>query len=304
MFSIVPAAGGGPFGTYAGGIFTFAYGIVPINVATADQSNYRVTDVEGTLVSPPQKVTVKCTGLLTDWRMILVEVTSAGGTTVKKDQHTLDTGNNQTDTTIVVDTAIPASTPGKTTGGTIIVVDDSDTTNDKEIAYRYASWNNVTFTLVVPTESGNTCDAGGTATELNDISADFVADDIEVGDRIYNQTLTEYQYITKVETTKLTTTPLSGANTWDSDVYTINSLDRNYTTSDTAYVPILQAVRTSDGDESTTLAYASDINCMHRVRWSSSGTSRIKAAQQTGLTVGSGGLTYAAVTQQDPVANS
>lgn len=302
LTTIVPVAGGCAFGTFAGGIFTFAYGIKPTNVATADQSNYKVQDVEGTLVEPPQKVTVKCTGLETDWRMVLVEVTASGGTTVKKDQHTLDTGNNEADTDIVVDTAIPAATPGKTSGGTIILVDDTDTTNDKEIQYRYSSWSNVTFTLVTPTANGETCDAGGTTTELDDVSQDFVADNIEVGDRIYNSTNTEYGYITKVETTKLTTTVMS--NAWASKQYYINRLDRAYTTSDTAYVPILQAVRGSDGDESNTLAYSADIYCMHRVRWSSSGAERIKAAQQTGLTVGSGGLTYAAVTQQDPVANS
>ena len=305
LTAIVPAAGGCAFGTYAGGIFTFAYGIVPTNVASADASNFLCYDVEGNKITPPQKVTVACTGLEQDWRMVLVEVTAEGGDIIKRDQHTLAAGNNQGDTDIVMSSSIPPATPGKTAGGTIICVDIDDTTNERETQYRYASWSGSTFTLVVPSESGNTCDAGGTATELNDVSADFVADNIEIGDRIYNQTLTEYCTITKVETTKLTTTPLSGANTWDSDVYVINALDRNYTgASDTAYVPLLQAVRESAGTESSTLAYSADIYCMHRVRWSSSGSSRIKAAQQLNLTVGSGGLTYAAVTQQDPVANS
>ncbi len=302
--AIVAVAGGCALGTYSGGIFTFAYGIKPTNVASADASNFTARDSEFNIVSPPVKVTAQCTGLKDEDRITVFEVTLEGGDIIIKDQHGLAANNDEGDADIVVDVAIPAETPGKTAGGVIRCVDVSDVSNIRETRYRFSSWTGSTFTLSTGI-NGAADGSGCTTTNLRDTGANFLSADIEVGDRIYDSTNLEYATIVEiVDNDNLRTTEKTTA--WTSANYQSNRLDRDYNgAEDEAYVPILDAVRTADGTEGSSLVHSTDINCLGRVRFSSeTGPSRIKAFEILGLKVEDIGLSFAAIRTTDPVANA
>lgn len=288
-----------PIGTFAGGKFFFARGVKPINVAGGDASNYQCIDSEGNVVNPPVKVSIYVTGLKDGDRAVIFEVDTAGDIDITKDQHGLAAGNDEFDTDIVVDSAIPADTPGKTTGGVIRGVDIS---LDEETRYRFTSWTGSTFTL--STGITGAADAGGSSTRLVDAVVDFEAGDIEVGDSIYNSTDGEYATVVKiVDADNIDTTPLP-TGSWDNgDGYQSNQLDRSYNgAEDTAYVPFIDVVRISDGDSSSTIVYGTPITCVARVRFSSD-TGKILPFESTNISVGSGGLSVAAIRTTDPIAS-
>jgi hypothetical protein len=288
-----------PIGTFAGGKFFLARGIKPINVPSADASNYQCIDSYGTVVDPPVKVTVEITGLSAGDRGVIMEVDAVGSTTIVKNQHGLAAGNNEGNTTVVVDSAIPVGTPGKTTGGVIRCVDDSDLTEFKETRYRFASWTGSTFTL----ETGITaaCEAGGSGTLLVDTG--IGSGDIEAGDRIHNVTDDSYATVLTVNANNLVTTQLLGGtdNTWaNGDTYQSNQLDRNYDgAADEAYVPLVDGVATGDSLSSSIEYPGSTIPIIVRVRWA--GTEPILPFQQTGLSVISTGRSVAAIRTDDTI---
>lgn len=287
-----------PFGTFAGGQMFFARGVVPTNVYSPDASNYQVTTSDGTVVNPPTTVTVQITGLVVNDRGAIFEVDTAGGIDITKDQHGLAAGNNEGNSTVVVDSSIPADTPGKSSGGVIRCVDVS---LGEETRYRYASWTDVTFTL--STGITGTADAGGSATQLVDAGVDFLAGDVEVGDSIYNSTATAYATVLEIiDADNLLTTALSGATWATGNSYQSNRLDRNYNgAEDTAYVPLVDGVVPSGLDLlSNTLVYVSDINAIARVRYSS-GAGEILPFEQKGRTVTNAGLTVAAIRTEDTI---
>jgi hypothetical protein len=287
-----------PFGTFAGGQMFFARGVVPTNVASADVSNYQVIDSEGNVVNPPVKVTVQITGLVIGDRGAIFEVDTAGEIDVTKNQHGLAANNDEGDADIVVDSAIPNDTPGKTAGGVIRCVDISLA---EETRYRYSGWDNITFTL--STGITGAADAGGSATLLVDAAVDFLAGDVEVGDRIYNSTQAEYATVVEIiDADNITTTALASATWANTNNYQSNRLDRNYNgAEDEAYVPLIDGVVPSGFDSlSNTLVYISDINAVARVRYSS-GAGEILPFEQRSRTVESTGLTVAAIRTEDTI---
>ena len=287
-----------PFGTFAGGQMFFARGVYPTNVYSADASNYQAIDSEGNIVYPPTTVTVQITGLLPEDRGAIFEVDTAGGIDITKDQHGLAAGNNEGNSTVVVDSSIPADTPGKATGGVIRCVDVS---LQEETRYRYASWSDVTFTL--STGITGAADAGGSATLLVDAGVDFLTGDVEVGDSIYNSTGTAYATVLDiVDADNIITTTLSGATWATGNSYQTNRLDRNYNgAEDEAYVPLIDGVVPSGYTSlGNTLVYVADINCLARVRFSS-GPGEILPFEQKSRTLADTGLTVAAIRTEDTI---
>ena len=173
------------------------------------------------------------------------------------------TGNTAGNSTFVVQENITLDTPSS---GVLRVVDTSDT-EFREHRYRYSSWDTSTFTLVTgATGSATTGSSGNT---LVDTNADFGGtDNVQVGDVIRNTTDGSYGYIVSiVNSTTLTTRLFHGSdNSWEvGDDYETNTLAVNYDDSDTAYVPLIEAVSTGTYVEQTVLYYT-DRPVLVRVR--------------------------------------
>ena len=150
-----------PFGTFAGGKFFGARGVWIESVAGADSESYSLIDALNATEDPPTSsalVVVSCRP--TDDRVLVCESTGTGLTTIKKNQYTLTSQNNQS--YIEVSGAIADDAP--TTGVVRVVVDYGLSTEHEDI-YNYTSINrapaNDQFILASPT--GQTYDSADKA---------------------------------------------------------------------------------------------------------------------------------------------
>jgi len=123
-----------PFGTFAGGKFFGARGIWIENYDGNDAKNFQLISADNTVVSPPNVVPVKVTGVVSGDRVLVARLTWVGGT-INKAQYNLAAGNNLGNATVVVQEAITNDTPSS---GFIRIGDDR---------YQYDSWSVSTFTL-------------------------------------------------------------------------------------------------------------------------------------------------------------
>jgi len=255
-----------PFGTFAGGTWFCAPGVVLDNVLASQINSFQLVDDDGNVITAPTKVSVTVGNTRAGDRIAVFRLTSAGGQ-IKKDEYTIDSGQGSAgSSSIKVDPDIATDIPGKSTGGILFVVDNS---NNVEHRYRYTSWSGDTFTLF--TYTGLTADGSGCDSEtLVDSDASFVSNGVKVGDIIRNVTDGEYAYVVSVDSeTQLTTTPISGD--WNGDSYEIGTTVQSYTTSDNVYVPLIHVYETtgsdaSPGTESVSIVYVSNIPVRIRAR--------------------------------------
>lgn len=243
------------FGTFAGGQWFLARGVVLNNVLSSEATNFQTTTDDGTVVAPPNKVSVTQANTRAEDRIAIFRLTGAGGE-INKTEYTA-TVQSAGDATVVVSTSIATDVPGKTVGGILRVVDaDADT----EYRIRYSSWSGSTFTLANTT---GTADAGTSDTALVDAAVDFTTA-AQVGDIIYAPTR-GYAYVTEVTDANnlvLAGGTMSGFTTGDS--YEINALPVATTGSDSVYVPILDVYEDTGtdgatGSASSTVTYVSDV---------------------------------------------
>jgi hypothetical protein len=254
-----------PYGTFAGGKWFLARGVVLSNVLAADAQNFQTTTDDGTTVVPPNKQALTIANTRALDHIAVFELTAPSGI-IDKGQYVSAVGTIG-DTTLGVTTgtktAITADTPGKTTGGVMRIVDDS---TDIEYRLRYASWTGTTFTLA-NNDSGTTDDTGGTtsSTNLHDNGQNFLTT-VLVGDlvRATGPGGTGISYVTAVvDDDNLTISPaIPGLVSGDG--YALNVLPITTTTSDSVYVPLMDVHETagtdaSTGNESVTITYGSDI---------------------------------------------
>jgi hypothetical protein len=296
-----------PLGTFAGGTFFGARGVVLDNVTNAESNNYQVVTSDGDTVSPPATVTVLVSNLLAEDRVAVFRLTGVGGT-IKKDQYSSHTSNNTLGgTTFEVDDGpITAESPAggaDDLAGTIRVVDDADSIEQR---YRYESFTASTFTLNgAAVNVGTATETDTTGVTLTDASGGFQStDDVQIGDEIRNsddETFTRVKSITS-DTVIVCDPPLAPGNGWLSgDNYTINHLTRLYTTSDTCYVSFLdKVVPTGDDEASALIVYTVDIPVIARVRRSIA-TKILPFAQET--TISSSGMSVAAIRNDDTIAS-
>lgn len=278
-----------PFGTFAGGTFFGARGVFLDNVNDTEAQNYQLIDTEGTVQVPPNTVTIAVTGLEVNDRATVFRLDGAAGS-IFKTENTM-TAQAASIGTITVDAAIPSDTPQ---AGVVRVVDSSASLEQR---YRYASYAGSVFTLL-PSITGQ-ADAGGNASLLVDAGVDFTACNIEIGDLVMNDTDAEGVIVASIiDANNIKTTDLTGS--WDtSDVYTFHETDRAYTTSDTAYVPLVDEVRTVSGSATNTLIFSSNIPVVVRVR-----QGLVILPFEVEGTVNDSGLTVAAIRTTDTIASS
>ena len=250
-----------PFGTFAGGKWFCAPGVVLQNILSTDANNYQLTDDNGTVRVAPTKVTAAITNTRLGDRVAVFRLTASGGI-INKTEFTA-TVQQIGDTSAVVSTSIPQDVPGKSVGGIIRLVDDSA---DVEYRLRYSSWAGSTFTLASST--GLIADAGTDTNTIVDTSAFVTA---KVGDIIHNVTRSAISYIVSITTvSEVEISPAITSQT-TGDSYQMNTIPVLSTTSDNYYVPLIDVYETagtggSPGLESVSITYSADVPALIRTR--------------------------------------
>jgi hypothetical protein len=277
-----------PLGTFAGGTFFGARGVLLTNYLSADENSFILTPIEGGTVERPTSITMEITNLeggaatsaLHD-RVSLFRLTGAGED-IEKDEYNCSGGEAAGAGTITVGTAIAQDVPGKADGGILVVVDDPAGTGD-EYKIRYSSWSGSVFTL---NEITGTADTGTGPTTLVDDEATFTdgADQVYRGDLVYVAGK-GYAYVETVDNN--TTLQLAGSGISgfaSTDTFEINVPPIAITSSDDLFVPFIDKIATSD-TESVSVIIGSTIYYRAKVR-NTRASEKIKPFSVDGSTSG------------------
>ncbi|MHA1812363.1 MAG: hypothetical protein ACTSYX_02900 [Candidatus Thorarchaeota archaeon] len=266
VFSITPIQKC-PLGDFAGGTFFGADGVLLIDYQIAEENSFQLKTNQGVVKVVPTKVNATI-GNTRVGDKLSVFVIDANGDIIK-DDYTIDSGQGAVNSEIIkVDPAIDTDEPGKTAGGIVRVVDVSGEIEDR---YRFATWGTDEFALAI---TGGTDTGTGSATALVDTGGGFTAG-ARVGDIVYNVTEDTYAYVSIVTDDQNLVMTNKGSDkpvtSWAADVYKINGTVRAYTTSDTAYVPLIDIYETtgttgSPGTETASLTYVAPLLVRARAR--------------------------------------
>jgi len=259
-----------PFGTFAGGTFFGARGVLLADWLAADENAFQLTPIEGGTKTRPTAITIEVSNLIgvdqtsvTDDRVTIFRLTGLGGS-IDKTEYSAAGGEAIGDATLVVDSVIAQDVPGKTAGGVLRIRDESD--NNKEYRIRYDSWSTSTFTLaniVVPSADA------GTDTDTIVESGAFAS--AKRGDLVYNHTLSEVSYVTSVDDDDTIQISPAIAGQTSTDSIELNCCPIAINTLDDVFVPLLDqhAVAT---EASTSIVYADPIYFRVVVRNSANST--------------------------------
>ncbi len=262
--SAVTPVGAAPFGTFAGGTFFVATGIVLTDYLTAEANNFQLKTDEGTVVEAPTKVTLSVGNTRAGDKVGVFRLSGAGGTIIKNRYNA--TVQSALATTAVMGSSITVDEPGRSTGGVLRLV---DTSANAEYRIRFSSWASSTFTLA--SSDIASADSGTNTTTIVESGAFTTS---KVGDLVVNVTRgNAVSYITVItDNNTVTISPaITGQTT--SDNIKLNVLPIATTTSpqDTWYVPMLDVYETTGtsgtpGTESTLITYLADIPVRVRAR--------------------------------------
>jgi len=187
-----------PLGTFAGGTYFGARGVVLTDYLPADENSFILTDIGGTSNKRPTSITIEVTPLEgtdettdTDDNVAIWKLTGSGGDIEKDtgDAMVCDGGEAIGDTTIDVD-AIPTWAPST---GTVILVDVTD--SNKEYAIRYSSYDSATDVYTLANIDIASVDSGSTTT----VTESGVFGGALRGDLVYDHDQGEVSYIKTVD---------------------------------------------------------------------------------------------------------
>lgn len=191
-----------PFGTFAGGTFFGARGVLIEDYLPADENSFILTDIQGTTRERPTSIVIEVTNLWgnaitnDDADLVAVYPLTGSGGNIDKDPSdavyamTCDGGEVAGGTTLAVDD-IPVWAPS---AGRLVFIDLSD--NNSEYVLRYSSYDSATDTYTLANiDVASLTSANGTYDELTESSAFTNA---KRGDLVYNHDLSEVSYVTAV----------------------------------------------------------------------------------------------------------
>lgn len=228
-----------PLGTFAGGIFFGARGVVLSNWVAGDENSFKLTDTAGNARQRPQAYSITVSNLfggaesaITHDRLAVFRLTGSGGS-IDKTEYSSTGAGTIGDATLVVDGTIAQDVPGKTTGG-VLRIRDEDNSN-KEYRIRYSSWATSTFTLAAVDPI--TLAAGTDTDTIVATGSPFT--NVKRGDLVNNETEVAISYVTEV--TDANTLQISPAITGQeqTDTITINTLPIAMDTLDDVFVPLI-----------------------------------------------------------------
>lgn len=286
-----------PFGTFAGGKFFCAPGVVLSDYLTADANNFQLVDDNGTVRVAPTKATITVSNTRAGDKIAVFRLTGSGGDINKTEYNA--TVQSAGATTAIMGSAITNDSPGKSVGGTLRLVDVSA---NVEYRLRFSSWTASTFTLASST--GLTADAGTNTTTIVDSGAFATA---KVGDLIRNTTRSAISYITVVTDANTVTISPAIASQTTGDAYQINTLPVATTTSpqDTWYVPFIDVYETTGsngtpGSEAVTITHSgTDPDIFIRARARQAG--QILPFEQDSSVVGANPTTVSVIRSADTI---
>lgn len=297
---------GAPFGSFAGGRWFVARGIVLTNVQLADANNWETVDLDGVRRAPPTVRTITFDGLVANDRAVILEVNTAGSRNYRKNQNGVAiAGASVGASSIPVDTAVALDVP---TSGWIRIVDTSlaSTTGD-EYRYEYSSYAGSTVTLRVVSPGDGVCDAGGSLTVLVDVgvATNFGTDGYpKVGMMIRNVTAGGWaRVLRKISNDSIETTPLT-VGTWATgNSYGLNTVVVALEDVDTVYFPYIDDTSLSTSVVKS-VKFVESTPLLARVRFSDPdvGGTRIQPFELLGVTLSDANLNVTAIRTTDTIA--
>ncbi len=260
----VTPVGAAPFGTFAGGTFFVATGVVLTDYLTAEANNFQLKTDEGTVVEAPTKVTISVGNTRAGDKVGVFRLSGSGGSIIK-DRYNA-TVQSALATTAVMGTSITVDEPGRSAGGVIRLV---DTSSSAEYRIRFTSWASSTFTLASSTIAA--ADSGTNTTTIVETGA-FASS--KVGDLVVNVTRgNAVSYITVItDNNTVTISPaITGQTTADEIRLNVLPVATTTTPQDTWYVPMIDTYETTGstgtpGTETALITYLADIPVRVRAR--------------------------------------
>lgn len=249
-----------PFGTFAGGTFFVAQGIVLTDYLTSEANKFQLKTDEGTVTVAPTKVEIKVSNTVQGDKVAVFRLTGAGGTIIKNRYNA--TVQLALATTAVMGSSITVDEPGRSAGGILRLVDTSAST---EYRIRFSSWTSSTFTLA--SSDIASADSGTNTTTIVE-SGGFT--NSLVGDIVVNVTRgNAVSYITvKTDNNTVTISPaITGQTTGDNIKLNVLPVATTTSPQDTWYVPLIDIYEASgDGEEKATVTYSANIPVRIRAR--------------------------------------
>ena len=264
-FSVITPIQKNAFGDFAGGTFFGAEGVVLTDYITSEANSFQLKDNQGTVRKVPSKISLTIGNTRLGDK---VSVFRLNGAVIEKARYTMDATQGAANSEIIkVDPAIINDEPGKATGGVVKIVDVSGEIEDR---YRFASWGTDEFALAALSGTAT----GGSISSLVYGTGGFTAG-VKVGDIVYNSTEGAYGYVVSVDNDTTLTMTNTGSDLpvtdWNGDAFKVNGTVRAYTTSDTVYVPLIDAYETigsegSPGSEGASITFVSGFSVRVRAR--------------------------------------
>jgi hypothetical protein len=297
-----------PFGTFAGGRWFVARGVVLTNVGVDDANNWETVDLAGTRRAPPTQRKLTFAGLEINDRAGLFEVGTSGGTDIVQNQNGVGAGGASIGAaTIPLDSTVELDVP--TTGWARVV--DASSTSGEEWRLAYSAVAGTTITLDQGAWSTGATTGSESATVLTDTGA-FTnfgsAGQIRTGMLIRNDTLSEWAIVLrKVSDDAIETTPLSGGGNWHSagtaDTWTANAPVVALVDADTVYFPFIDDTAIATSIQKT-IKFVDPTFCIARARFSDPdiGGDRILPFEQKLITITDADLTITAIRTTDTIA--
>lgn len=247
-----------PFGSFAGGRFFGARGVVLSNWVAGDENSFQLIDSAGNPRERPTAIALSVSNLVgtdetttTDDYVVSHRLTGSGGT-IDKTEYSATGGEAVGDTTITVDTSITTDTPGKTTGG-VLNIRDADN-NNQHYRVRFSSWAGSVFTLANIDIAA--ADAG---TDTDTIVEAGAFTNAKRGDIVVNKTRSNaVSYVTAV--TDANTVQISPAITGQTtgDAIELNCVPIAMNTADDVYVSLIDEFATG-ATASVSIVYTAPI---------------------------------------------
>jgi len=245
-----------PLGTFAGGTFFGARGVLLSNWVSADENNFQLTDSKGNIRTRPVAISLTITNLVggaesaADSDTVSAFRLTAAGGPINKTEYAAAGGELVGATSVVVSTAITADTPGKTTGGVLHIRDVSN--NNRQWRLRFSSWSGSTFTLAT---INATAGAGTTSTTVVAVGAFANA---RRGDLVYNSTVGAFSYVQTVDSADQITISPAITGQASTDVIALNVVPVALAAGDDVYVPLIDRYATGS-QESVSIVYQNPI---------------------------------------------
>jgi hypothetical protein len=314
VIETIVANNAAPFGSFAGGTFTGARGVLLTNVAAADNNNWSTFDVRGAPVAPPTTITLTFQGMLSDGgdRPGLFEVDTSGGVDISE-PNTINGIEAVGQTVLTCGTTVPSDVPFSGNDDWMIVIDADVANRSYEFEMTSVSGADVTLKTV----TGGTLVAGGASTTVLVDTGQFV-DGVgwnttgkpKPGHMVRDTVAGGWAKIKRrIDDNSIETTPISSGSWATTNAYAVNDVPVALAAADPVIFPFILGEATG-ASIARSLKYDDNAFLVARVRASSPNVhdtgaprSRIKPFELTAITLSNADLTVTVVRTDDNVLN-